>query len=184
MRKCPIPVWVGRETNDRSGVAVAVGPFFDGLTHLDVTLMELASSLAALRGEHLHVIHAWRLDGESMLRSHRLSFDEQEVEQLLLQTRTEAKANVRELLAKVGVDQPYSVHLVKGRGEKVLPNALDGIRPGVLVMGTLARTGLRGMIIGNTAERVLARTDAWTRHIRFEIAEANAMSAVGSFGKM
>jgi len=26
--------------------------------------------------------------------------------------------------------------------------------------------------------------DAWTRHIRFEIAEANAMSAVGSFGKM
>ncbi len=26
--------------------------------------------------------------------------------------------------------------------------------------------------------------DPWTRHIRFEIAEANAMSAVGSFGKM
>ena len=31
---------------------------------------------------------------------------------------------------------------------------------------------------------LLARTDAWTRHIRFEIAEANAMSAVGSFGMM
>ena len=31
----------------------------------------------------------------------------------------------------------------------------------------------------------LAPTDeAWTRHIRFEIAEANCMSAVGSFGKM
>jgi len=29
-----------------------------------------------------------------------------------------------------------------------------------------------------------ATTDPWTRHIRFEIAEANAMSAVGSFGKM
>jgi len=29
-----------------------------------------------------------------------------------------------------------------------------------------------------------ASRDAWTRHIRFEIAEANAMSAVGSFGKM
>ena len=27
-------------------------------------------------------------------------------------------------------------------------------------------------------------TDAWTRHIRFEIAEANCMSAAGSFGKM
>lgn len=31
---------------------------------------------------------------------------------------------------------------------------------------------------------LLARTDAWTRHIRFEIAEANAMSALGSFGVM
>jgi pyruvate dehydrogenase E1 component len=31
---------------------------------------------------------------------------------------------------------------------------------------------------------LLASTDAWTRHIRFEIAEANAMSAVGAFGKM
>jgi pyruvate dehydrogenase E1 component len=31
---------------------------------------------------------------------------------------------------------------------------------------------------------LLASTDAWTRHIRFEIAEANAMSAVGSFGMM
>jgi pyruvate dehydrogenase E1 component len=31
---------------------------------------------------------------------------------------------------------------------------------------------------------LLARTDAWTRHIRFEIAEANCMSAMGSFGMM
>ncbi|MCP3917923.1 MAG: pyruvate dehydrogenase [bacterium] len=31
---------------------------------------------------------------------------------------------------------------------------------------------------------LVASTDAWTRHIRFEIAEANAMSAVGAFGKM
>jgi pyruvate dehydrogenase E1 component len=28
------------------------------------------------------------------------------------------------------------------------------------------------------------REDAWTRHIRFEIAEANCMSAVGAFGKL
>ena len=31
---------------------------------------------------------------------------------------------------------------------------------------------------------LVATTDVWTRHIRFEIAEANAMSAVASFGKM
>jgi pyruvate dehydrogenase E1 component len=31
---------------------------------------------------------------------------------------------------------------------------------------------------------MVATADVWTRHIRFEIAEANAMSAVGAFGKM
>ncbi|MEZ6013649.1 MAG: pyruvate dehydrogenase [Planctomycetota bacterium] len=31
---------------------------------------------------------------------------------------------------------------------------------------------------------LVAHQDSWTRHIRFEIAEANAMTAVGSFGKM
>ena len=31
---------------------------------------------------------------------------------------------------------------------------------------------------------LLTTTDPWTRHIRFEIAEANAMSAVGTFGMM
>jgi pyruvate dehydrogenase E1 component len=31
---------------------------------------------------------------------------------------------------------------------------------------------------------LMATQDAWTRHIRFEIAEANAMTAVGAFGKM
>ncbi len=31
---------------------------------------------------------------------------------------------------------------------------------------------------------LIARDDPWTRHIRFEIAEANCMSAAGAFGKM
>ena len=31
---------------------------------------------------------------------------------------------------------------------------------------------------------LMTSEDSWTRHIRFEIAEANCMSAVGSFGKM
>ncbi|MBK7643795.1 MAG: pyruvate dehydrogenase [Planctomycetes bacterium] len=31
---------------------------------------------------------------------------------------------------------------------------------------------------------LIVRDDPWTRHIRFEIAEANCMSAAGSFGKM
>ncbi len=160
LRKCPIPVWVARDTHERSGVAVAVGPMPEAPTHLDISLLEMASSLARIRGEHLHVIHAWRLEGESMLRSHRLSFGDGEVERMVNHARGSAAAKVNELISKVGIDQPHSVHLVKGRPGEVLPSTLDGLRPGVLVMGTLARAGIRGMIIGNVAEQVLAFTDS------------------------
>ena len=32
--------------------------------------------------------------------------------------------------------------------------------PSIVVMGTLARSGIRGKLIGNTAEKMLDRTDA------------------------
>lgn len=160
LRKSPVPVWVARDTNDRTGVAVAVGPMPEAPTSLDVSLLEMASSLARIRGEHLHVIHAWRLEGESMLRSHRLSFADGEVERMVGHARGGAASKVNELLSEVGIDQPHSVHLVKGRPGEVLPTTLDGLRPRVLVMGTLARAGIRGMIIGNVAEQVLAFTDS------------------------
>ena len=34
------------------------------------------------------------------------------------------------------------------------------VEPGVVVMGTLARSGIRGLLIGNTAERILDDLDA------------------------
>ena len=52
-------------------------------------------------------------------------------------------------------------HLVKGEAGVVVPDVLDTLRPGVLVMGTLARTGLKGVFVGNTAERVLDRTQGY-----------------------
>jgi nucleotide-binding universal stress UspA family protein len=160
LRKSPVPVWVARDTDHRTGVAVAVGPFDDGPTGLDVMLLEMASSLAEIRGERLHVIHAWRLEGESMLRSARLAPTAEEVDALVEEARVDASEQLKALLEKAGVTDPVSLHLVQGRASDALPVALDGIRPGVLVLGTLARSGIRGLIIGNTAERILALTDA------------------------
>jgi pyruvate dehydrogenase E1 component len=46
------------------------------------------------------------------------------------------------------------------------------------------RTGREARPARAPAPRAGPTDEAWTRHIRFEIAEANCMSAVGSFGKM
>jgi nucleotide-binding universal stress UspA family protein len=159
MRKSPVPVWVhSTGAIGTHGVAVAVGPFDTERRNmgLNITLMQIASSLAAQKDEALHVINAWRLQGESMLRSSRSSFTDAEVDGMADEARQEARAEVERLLAEVEpVPVPVEIHLSKGEPGLTVASVVDRVRPTTLVMGTIARTGLSGMIIGNTAERVL-----------------------------
>ena len=52
-------------------------------------------------------------------------------------------------------DSGGSVHLVAGDAGKVLPRLAESLDIGLIVMGTVARTGLSGLIMGNTAETIL-----------------------------
>lgn len=49
------------------------------------------------------------------------------------------------------------VELVKGEPEDVIERYVHDHGIDLVVMGTVARTGLSGVLIGNTAERVLQR---------------------------
>lgn len=161
LRKCPVPVWVGSRGPANSDVAVAIGPF-TGADHggLNTTLVELGSSLATIRGGTLHVIHAWRLYGESLLRRSRSGSPAKAVDELVERTYLEASMNLDRLLEhNVRTDIPLKRHLVKGEPGKAVPSVVADIEPGVLVMGTLARSGLQGVIMGNTAERVVVSVD-------------------------
>ena len=42
-----------------------------------------------------------------------------------------------------------------GEAGEVLPRLAEGLDAGLIVMGTVARTGISGLIIGNTAETIL-----------------------------
>ncbi len=65
-------------------------------------------------------------------------------------------AALDELLSLTGLgDEPWQIHLDKGRASEVIPETVAKHRINLLVMGTVARTGVSGLIIGNTAESVL-----------------------------
>ena len=163
LRKCPVPVWV--DSGDEqlgADVAVAVGPFDDDPQSDAVTVMliELGTSLARLRGGTLHVVHAWRLVGESLLRRGRHRPPAAEVDAMVedaYRTAQRQLDEVIELAEATGarVEPP----VVRGEAGSVVPDVLDTVRAGVIVMGTLARTGLKGVFVGNTAERVLGTID-------------------------
>lgn len=164
LRKSPVPVLVGQDgTAERRDVAVAIGPLEQGASslRLHTTLIELAGSLAARRKGELHVIHAWRLPGESLMRGYRSGISDDEISGLLDEARQDAEASLKDLLeTALRVSVPHRLHIHKGDAADVITSVLDEEEAGVLVMGTLARAGISGVIIGNTAEKVLDGVDA------------------------
>ena len=72
------------------------------------------------------------------------------------ETEAASQLALDELLASgSSVDAPWQKYLRHGPAEQVVPELVNEYQIDLLVMGTVARSGLNGVLIGNTAERVL-----------------------------
>lgn len=49
------------------------------------------------------------------------------------------------------------IHIVQGPPELLIPQVAEKIKAKMVVLGTVARSGLQGILLGNTAEQVLTR---------------------------
>jgi nucleotide-binding universal stress UspA family protein len=164
LRKCPVPVWVDDPTSwGRRHIVVAVGRFEEdgSVGSLNQMLLELGTSLARIQGGEVHLVHAWRLEGEHLLRNSKVRLKASEVDELVDQERSDAEAAFSHLLDSVDISglDPH-LHLRHGRASDVILQVVEEVKPSVVIMGTLARAGLSGLIIGNTAERVLGDLEA------------------------
>jgi len=162
MRKCPAPVWVVKPpSSERFGrVLAAVDPRPDlpGEDPLSIKVLELASSLAEASGSKLHVVHAWWLHAEAMLRSRRINLPPAEVDGLLREVRGSAEQSLDALVGRVDLSRvPHEIHIVKGQPYEVISGFAS--QSDVAVIGTMSRGGVDGLLIGNTAERILRRVD-------------------------
>lgn len=157
LRKCPCPVWVIRRTRARTQRVLAAVDPAPNARQLNLTVLQLAASMVELYGGELHVVHAWELYGEATMRSSGfVRTSAAEIEILLAEEEAKHRAAVAELLATNDLeDYPWQVHLHKGPASEVVCDVVAKNRINLLVMGTVARTGVRGLIIGNTAESVV-----------------------------
>lgn len=106
------------------------------------------------------MVHAWRFEGEQLLRSGRAKLPPAEVDALVDEERLIAEASFRRLLQEFDAEFEIESYLRRGNAASVIAEVAEMVKPGVVVMGTLARAGLRGLIIGNTAERLLDDVEA------------------------
>jgi nucleotide-binding universal stress UspA family protein len=139
---------------------VDLDSFDEGKSSLNTKIMDLAISLARLETSELHVIHTWTLCGESTLRGGRLKISRGELDKLLRQARNAHKDWLDRLLQNYDLgDLKHHVHLLKDKARKLIPEMAKRKRVEIIIMGTVCRTGVPGLLIGNTAEEVLRRVD-------------------------
>jgi nucleotide-binding universal stress UspA family protein len=161
LRKCPCPVWIDRPGSSTSyrHILAAVDPFDDESGNLQRLILDLATSLAEREHAALDVVHAWELPGESMLTNGRGRMPRDEFERLLEARETHHRQALDTLLSGYGLNtRSENVHLVKGRPAQVISAHAGQRQADLIVMGTLGRVGIPGLIIGNTAEDVLRET--------------------------
>jgi nucleotide-binding universal stress UspA family protein len=135
-----------------------VGHTGEGLNRL---IMDLATSLSEREQARLHVVHVWRLEGESMLSSGRARIPKTKLQNMLESSESRHIDGVSNLLNEYGmVVGDDNVHLLKGDAVQSIAGLASELSTDLIVMGTIGRTGVSGLLIGNTAEDVLQTTHA------------------------
>jgi universal stress protein E len=162
LRQCPCPVWLERPARARRKrrvlAAINVMANDQEEAELNRNILDLAASISQFEQAELHVVHAWRAYGESMVRNGFVRLSQDEVDRYVEQARSAADQQLQTLINNCTVQGVRATcHLVKGDAGEVIPAIAKEQRADLVVMGTVARTGVSNVLIGNTAERIIRR---------------------------
>ncbi len=162
LRRCPCAVWIlkGNDTPfQRVAAALHVGLQDSSRDALNCQIMELASSFAALESSELHAIQAWSYFAEAPMR-HKARTERSEtlIDQAKERSAQDLRAAIERFVEPYRVDHPdLTLHMAEGEPEDVIPSVVHDEEEVLLVMGTIGRSGVSGMLMGNLTERVMSR---------------------------
>jgi universal stress protein E len=159
LRTCPCPIWLVRGHDDKSTphIVAAVDTSADDPAEQELNrqIVELAGLLRDARHGTLTVLHAWRVHGGHLLQPQMAAHL---YEDMFLRTERTAYERAAALVLSCG-DRVRDARLkiVQGEPPEVIPATAGELHADVLVMGSMGRKGLAGLLVDDTAERVLRR---------------------------
>ncbi len=163
LRKCPCPVWLCRpiaHSKQHIQVAVAIDPegTEQAAENLSKRMLELSRSLADSCSGELYIVSCWDYEFESFLRgSIWVKVSDEKIIETVLDTQRDHRAALDRLIKASGISGSQRVHHLRGRAEECIPMFVKDKKIDILVMGTVARTGIPGFVIGNTAENIVQK---------------------------
>ncbi len=156
LRTCPCPVWAvkpGQPAEHRAVLAATdLTPVGDRATAFGALIAE-AEPCA------LHVVHAWQLPLDLQLSHARLG--DAEFKRQTCELEDAARRHITSLAALRDLPAGVSVHLHVARDtpSHLIQQAAHSLRPDLAVLGTVSRGGIAGMLLGNTAEKLVYTLD-------------------------
>jgi universal stress protein E len=155
LRRCPCPVWVVKPDGEPSPLKILVA---SGLDPAAEEGLRLAAELAQVTPAEIHLLHVvdFPLD-----RHWATALPDAREEAYRCRVREHAVKELEGQIDRAGARRltpPVQVHLLDEIG--ILPDEgillfLQKNRMDLMVMGTIGRGGIAGVMIGNTAERML-----------------------------
>ena len=170
MRACPCPMAIGRpRTREGGGHAVAALDYDENderKSQLNQAILDGAVFALGASHSELHVVHAWSLYGETLLAG-RGKLPAERLTEIREEERVKRQEWIERLIANYRntLDETQAarfnpkVELLHGDPVVVIPRRTRELDADVLGLGTVSRTGLSGLLIGNTAEAILNRVD-------------------------
>lgn len=154
MRFCPVPVWVAVPGQVREVREIAVATDF---SETAFSATQAAVSVAQSLQSKLFVVHALEFPFESYMRTAGVSAEEIQVARTKLDE--EARERLQQELMRTdarALPHGFKMDVVEGTPDHAVPEYVTKNEVDLLVMGTVGRSGFSGILLGNTAERMLS----------------------------
>lgn len=163
MRKSPCPVWILKDGFDQEELRVLAAVDPDGTDSdrhgLNRLVMDLSSSVCPAETGQLYVVHAWTFNEERALLNDKHRQDPKVgVDQIRQKVHAIRQQSLDRLMSYYPADDKRRhVHLLQGEPGKVVPDFTAANKIDLVVMGTVRRTDVPGLFMGDTAEMILNR---------------------------
>lgn len=158
LRKCPCSVYlIGQQFGSvvPKKILVSLDAAAEDPRHIALNrkIFAAAADLAIKLGASLTAIHCWAIYGETLVRDYMSAAEFRDIEDA---TRALGEKGLQSLCAEL-TQKPKELHLklLRGLPNAEIPGFANENQFDLVVMGTVARQGISGALLGNTAEEVL-----------------------------
>lgn len=157
LRYCSAPLLLITQAHWHAGpITLAIDPSAYDTQHIELNkrIMDYGQLLKTITNKDFNVVSSFHIPSVNQtFNMYGVNYDNVHEDSFRVM-----RDQLFELL-KIDNITKEQIHVVDGAAEYAIPKFINVSKTGLLVLGTVGRTGFSGLFIGNTAERILAEVN-------------------------